>query len=115
MEITLSTGPPLPKIVITELNYNPRNSQGGSAAEFVEFLNTGSLPVDMSTWSMQGISFIFPAGYILEPGNRVVIASNANPITFNIAGTSTVAATTAGANNFGNVALASGSAAPKVT
>ena len=36
----------------------------------------------MTSWSMDGIDFIFPAGFVLEPGNRVVIASNANPAIF---------------------------------
>ncbi len=82
MEITLKVGPSLPTVGITEVNYNPRSSQGGSAAEFVEFLNHGALPVTMTSWSMDGIEFIFPAGFVLQPGNRVVIASNANPAIF---------------------------------
>lgn len=82
MEFTLTTGPSRPAIVITELNYNPRNSQGGSASEFVEFLNNGALPVDMTTWSMEGIRFIFPAGFILQPRDRVVIVNNENPAIF---------------------------------
>jgi len=82
LEITLKTGPPQPAVVISEINYNPRNNQGGSAAEFVEFYNYGVLPVDLTSWSMDGIEFIFPAGTILQPGQRLVIASNDNPVTF---------------------------------
>ncbi len=82
MEFTLTVGPPRPTIAITEVHYNPRNSQGGSAAEFIEFFNYGTLPITMTNWSMDGVNFIFPAGFILQPGNRVVIASNENPAVF---------------------------------
>ncbi len=81
-EITLTVGPPVATVVIAELNYNPRNSQGGSAAEFVEFFNYGPLPVEMTNWSMDGINFIFPADFVLASGSRVVIANNENPATF---------------------------------
>ena len=82
MDFTLTVGPAAPQVVITELNYNPRGTQGGSAGEFVEFLNHGTLPVDMGNWSMDGVNFIFPINFILQPGNRVVIASNENPVIF---------------------------------
>jgi hypothetical protein len=82
MEITLKTGPPQPTVVISEINYNPRGNQGGSASEFVEFYNYGTLPVDMTSWSMDGINFIFPAGTILQRGQRLVIANNENPVVF---------------------------------
>ncbi len=82
VEVRLNTGVPLPTVVISEINYNPRNSQGGSDSEFVEFFNYGTLPVDMTSWSMDGVEFIFPAGTVLQPGQRIVIASNNNPVTF---------------------------------
>lgn len=82
MEITLNVGAPVPTVAISEINYNPRNTQGGTAAEYVEFHNYGALPVTMTTWYMDGIDFIFPAGFVLEPGQRVVIANNENPTTF---------------------------------
>ena len=82
LEIKLTVGPPQATVVISEINYNPRGSQGGTAAEFVEFYNYGTLPVDMTSWSMDGIDFIFPASTILQPGQRIVLASNNNPVTF---------------------------------
>ena len=82
LELTLLTGPTLATVSIAEVNYNPRNSQGGSAAEFIEFLNYGTLPVTMSNWSMDGVDYIFPAGFVLQPGNRIVIASSENPARF---------------------------------
>ena len=82
MEITLTTGNPQPTVVISEINYNPRNNQGGSAAEFVEFYNYGTLPVDMTSWSMDGVEFVFPGAFKLQPGQRVVIANNNDPATF---------------------------------
>ncbi len=82
MEITLQAGPPQPTVAISEIHYNPPSSQGGSAAEFVEFLNFGTLPVDMTSWYLNGIEFVFPAATVLQPGQRLVIASNDSPATF---------------------------------
>ena len=82
MEITLNVGPLQPTVVISEINYNPRGSQGGTAAEFIEFYNYGTLPVDMTSWYMNGVEFIFPAATVLQPGQRLVIASNNSPATF---------------------------------
>jgi hypothetical protein len=82
MEINLSVGPPLPTVAISEINYNPKGSQGGSAAEFVELVNYGTQPVDMTSWYLDGVEFVFPASLVLVPGQRIVVASNNNPTTF---------------------------------
>ena len=76
LELNLSVGPPLPTIAFSEINYNPKGSQGGSAAEFVELVNYGTVPVDMTSWYLDGVEFVFPAGLIMAPGQRVVVASN---------------------------------------
>ena len=82
MEATFSLGSPLSPVRITEINYNPKGSQGGTAAEFVEVQNTGATAVDLSTWFFEGIEFIFPVGQTLGAGDRLVIASNNAPATF---------------------------------
>ncbi len=82
MESTFSVGSSLPKVVISEINYNPKRSQGSDTAAFVEIMNAGSTPVDMSSWSFSGIDYVFPFGYILGAGDRAVIASNDNPTSF---------------------------------
>lgn len=64
---------------ITELMYNPA---GGDAYEFLEIQNVGALPLDLSGFSFQGITFTFPAGMTLQPGAVLVLANNANPALF---------------------------------
>ncbi|NGO37908.1 hypothetical protein G4L39_00615 [Limisphaera ngatamarikiensis] len=66
-------GPPDSPVRITELHYNP---QGGSAEEFLELANIGTVAVDLSGCEFGGISFRFPAGSVLPPGARWVLASN---------------------------------------
>ena len=70
-------------VIISEIMYNPPGSIGGSAAEFIELQNTSNSAVDMSGWSMDGVSYIFPSGFILGAGNRLVLANNNAPATFN--------------------------------
>ena len=82
MEHRLTVGAPLPSVAISEIHYNPPANQGGSASEFLEFVNHGRLPVDMGGWWMSGVEFVFPAGFVLAPGQRVVIVSNDNPVIF---------------------------------
>lgn len=82
MEATFTVGSPLSKVVISEINYNPRNTQGGSAAEFVEIWNSGTTDVDLSRWSMDGIDFVYPVGLILSAGDRLVLANNESPSVF---------------------------------
>ncbi len=41
---------------VTEIMYNP---QGGDAFEFIEFQNTGDSELNLSGFSMDGISFRF--------------------------------------------------------
>ncbi|MBN2507231.1 MAG: lamin tail domain-containing protein [Verrucomicrobia bacterium] len=70
----------LPPVRIVELMYNPL--PGGSAGEpfeFIEIQNTGSIPVDLSGCTLDGVACAFAAGTILQPGARLVLASAANP------------------------------------
>src|SRR5262249_21929638 len=66
-------------IRITELMYNP---VGGDAYEFLELQNIGAVPVDLSGFSFEGITYVFPSGSILAPGAIIVLASASNPAAF---------------------------------
>ena len=68
-----------PLLHITEIMYNP---QGGDAYEFLELRNDGLVPLDVGLWTFEGISFTFPAGTLLAPGQFIVLANNANPTAF---------------------------------
>jgi len=65
------------EVVINEIMYNPSPEQGSDEEyEFVELLNTGSEPVDLTGWSFtEGIYFTFPL-YVLAPGDYVVVCKN---------------------------------------
>ena len=62
--------------------YNPPSGSGGMSAEFIEVMNTGTSAVDLGGYSFQGMNFIFPAGLVLGPGARMVLANNNAPATF---------------------------------
>jgi hypothetical protein len=71
---------------IVELHYNPAPEAGiddQQELEFIELLNTGQQPVDLSTVRLTMFSntpYTFPAGLMLAPGQRIVVAKN--PTTF---------------------------------
>ncbi len=64
---------------ITEIMYNP---VGGDAYEFLELQNVGALPVNLGGYSLQGLTYVFPVGTILQPGGILVLANSANPAQF---------------------------------
>ncbi len=65
---------------ITEIMYNP---PGGEAFEFLELSHVGGVTVDLSGWSFEGIEFRFPEpSALLEPGQRLVLASDEEPAAF---------------------------------
>jgi hypothetical protein len=66
-------------IRITELMYNP---VGGDVYQFIELQNIGATPVKMSGFSLDGVTYVFPAGTILAPGGVLVLAPNDNPSAF---------------------------------
>jgi len=66
-------------IRITELMYNPI---GGDAYEFIELQNVGAVPVDLSSYSFEGITFVFSEGTALAAGEVLLLASSANPAAF---------------------------------
>ncbi|HAB18729.1 MAG TPA: hypothetical protein DCE44_20100, partial [Verrucomicrobiales bacterium] len=69
-------------IRISELMYNP---PGGDAYEFIELMNVGGIPVDLSGFSFEGVTFRFPVPFpALGPGARLVVASAGNPAAFSV-------------------------------
>lgn len=71
---------------ISELNYNPTDPTPDELAalpgveasdfEFIELINTDSAPLDLGGATFdKGVTFTFPAGFTLQPGQRCVVAS----------------------------------------
>ncbi len=59
---------------VTEIMYNP---SGGDVYEYIEMQNVGGTPLNLGLHSFVGISFTFPVGYTLAPGQRIVLGNNA--------------------------------------
>ena len=64
-------------IVVSEINYHPPDLPGADDSyEFVEWYNSGSLPVDLSGWKLAGSAhFTLPDGVHLPSGGRLVIGA----------------------------------------
>lgn len=60
-----------PRLAFDEVHYQPHPAEGRT--EFVELLNLERQPVDLSGASTRGITFTFPAGFLLPPGSRAVL------------------------------------------
>ncbi len=62
-------------VVINELMVEPPS--GHRDGEFIELYNKGGSGVDMSDWRIsEGVSFRFPDGAVIDPGEHVIIAAN---------------------------------------
>jgi hypothetical protein len=71
----------LTRLVLTEIMYHPPSigSTNGGDFEFVELKNVGDQPLDLSGLSFtRGITFQFPFGSQLLPGEFAVVCVNAN-------------------------------------
>lgn len=67
-------------VPFTEIMYHP---PGGDAFEFLELGNVGGIVADLSGCSLEGVNFRFPEpSPRLDPGARLVLASNADPKAF---------------------------------
>jgi len=66
-------------IRITEIHYNPADSPN---YEFIELMNIGGAPVDLSGATFDGITFTFGLGSIVQPGARIVLATDLNTNAF---------------------------------
>ncbi|MGK0190777.1 MAG: hypothetical protein ACI9R3_006608, partial [Verrucomicrobiales bacterium] len=66
-------------IVINEIMHDPPSDT--RTGEFVELYNRGTAAVDMAGWSFSdGISFDFPAGTSLAPGQYLIVAASATTL-----------------------------------
>ena len=73
-------------LVISEINYHPLDEAPGT--EFIELLNTSSQTIDLSLVSFTaGISFTFPTGTLLAPGQYILVTESLLPFSgLNVAG-----------------------------
>ena len=67
---TQSIGIPLR---ITELMYDPEPP--GDEFEFIEIQNVGSVPLDISSFYITGLDYVFPPQTLLAPGQIILLAS----------------------------------------
>jgi hypothetical protein len=67
---------PLPVIVINEIFYLPLTPLSEANNEFVELYNADTAVVDLSGFTIDAISFVFPAGATIDPGELIVVAAN---------------------------------------
>ncbi|MGP4110454.1 choice-of-anchor K domain-containing protein [Streptomyces sp. 4N509B] len=67
-----------PDVVITHVHF--RGTAPKQADEYVEIMNRGSEPADISGWYLgaddSGQDFHFPAGTVLQPGQRIRVYTN---------------------------------------
>jgi hypothetical protein len=80
-EASFVVGSLTPTLRITEIMYNPF---GGDAFEFIELQNTGPLALNLGNYSFAGINFVFPFGFTLSAGQRIVLANNLSIEAFNL-------------------------------
>jgi hypothetical protein len=67
-------------LAVSELYYNPPGADEGT--EFIELMNTDpTSSIDLTNVSLQGVDYTFPAGIVLSPGERMVIARNRTAFT----------------------------------
>ncbi len=65
------------QIVINEISYNPPES-GTDSLEYIELYNNSAINVDMTDWSLVGVTYTFPNGTMLNAGEYLVVAVNAD-------------------------------------
>ena len=83
--IATETSEPMP-VVISELLYKPTEPTAAEIAaghidkdlfEFLELRNVGGEPVDLSgAYFDKGLTYVFPAGSILQPGETILLVSD---------------------------------------
>ncbi|MDA7644740.1 lamin tail domain-containing protein [bacterium] len=66
-------------VKFSEIMYH---APGGDEFEFIELTNFGPVTVDLSQYSLSGVSFSFPFGSFLDPGESLVLASDQKPLAF---------------------------------
>ena len=65
--------PPLP-IVINEVHHSSPAPLNDDTYEYLELVNTGSGPIDLSGYTLFGVTFTFPAGSSIAAGEYIVVA-----------------------------------------
>lgn len=78
-EATFDITPLTVQLTVTELMYNP---PGGDDYEYFELRNVGPTEFDASGCTFQGVTFAFPPGSQIAPGQLLVFANNDNPAAF---------------------------------
>ncbi len=68
--------PPVPHIVINEILYRPLPEADEPDKEFIELYHAGSTPADLSGYTISAISYTFPNGSQIDPGEYIVVAAN---------------------------------------
>ncbi|MCB9335507.1 MAG: lamin tail domain-containing protein [Flavobacteriales bacterium] len=63
-----------PDLVISEIMYNPPEA-GTDTLEFIEIYNNDANPVDLTNYTLAGVTYTFPS-VILNPGEFYVVAVN---------------------------------------
>lgn len=62
-------------VAINEIHYRPLNKL--DQTEFVELVNSGATPLNVSGWKLEGaVSYALPSGTQIAPGGFLVIAQN---------------------------------------
>lgn len=74
-EVEASGGP----IVPSEIMYH---ASGGGEYEFLELVNLGVAPVDLSAHRFDGIDYVFPPGSTMAPGQVLLLVSDEDPAAF---------------------------------
>ncbi|MCG3121533.1 MAG: hypothetical protein ALAOOOJD_04667 [bacterium] len=78
-EINLFVGNKVKDLKITEIHYHPLDGVGVSdnEYEFLELKNVGPAPINLSqAHFVDGITYTFPSGTIINPNEFIVLASN---------------------------------------
>jgi hypothetical protein len=64
-------------LIISELNYHPMENPPGGQLEFIELKNIAGEVIDLGTCAFSdGVSYRFPIGTEIEPGEFIVLASD---------------------------------------
>jgi Chitobiase/beta-hexosaminidase C-terminal domain/Lamin Tail Domain/CotH kinase protein len=90
-------------LVVSEIHYQPAEN---SLEEFVEVTNIAGQPIDLSNVAFtEGIGFVFPAAFVMAPGERVVVVRDQTAFTVRHGAGARIAGVFAGALDNGGEPL----------
>lgn len=78
-EATFNVAGALDALKLTEIHYRPLGAapfEDADEFEFLEFKNTGAVPLNLSNCRLDGVEFVFPRGTVVAPGAFVVLVAN---------------------------------------